>query len=72
MAGVIEAFDSWLGSSKASGKRSTPVIAASNASSIGQTLEVGPRGGYNERHKPEYLDKPSQEVMELLLERVRC
>ncbi|KAK4995925.1 hypothetical protein LTR66_004363 [Elasticomyces elasticus] len=53
MDGVVEAYESMLGSSDVSG----------------ELFEVGPKGGYKTRPAQEYLDEPSEKVCELLYHR---
>lgn len=53
MQGLIEAFESMLGSNETSG----------------EIFEVGPKGGYTIKAAPEYLDPESKQVIDLLHER---
>jgi len=55
MSGVIEAFESMLGDSTVSG----------------ECFEIPPGGGYKIRKAPEYLDKESSDVFDLLYHRGR-
>jgi len=53
MQGLIEAFESILGSNETSG----------------EIFEVGPNGGYQIKSPPEFLDSESKKVIDLLYER---